>query len=213
MPKRDRFLLAALVLLGALAGCGSSPLGPTGRYDFKNYGFSIRFPKNWEIREGYSIGSTVTVAVTALSPPDSSTDRFRDRIIVITETLSSKTRVEDYSVQFALSQMTKFPEYSDYLPMNWWVETISSSQYTAVVNYYRYFPKDFRPIKTVDSSGQTFVEIRDFFGLAHFLMNDLKTYVVIHYGESNKFYKNTELFKDVIGSFRFEQSSSLGGVR
>ena len=65
-------------------------------------GFSIEFPKDWEIKEDY-MGSLVM----ALSPLKNSQDDFRENIIITIEKLSKDMTIDEY-LDFNMAKLGKF---------------------------------------------------------------------------------------------------------
>jgi len=196
MSKRERFLLlAALLIIGALSGCGSSPTGPTSpvTYSFKEQGFSIRFPKNWEIKEGYRLGPDISLVVTATSPLDSPTDEFRERVSVIVEELPSSLRLEEYAVRVPLSLLVfKFPDYREHNPIRWEEEIIPTSKYVAARHFYYYYEEI--PGRVDISRGLVSTIV--------ILTNGNRGYAIIY--NRCKITAFPNMFDEIVKSFRFE---------
>jgi len=90
--SRKLALFGVVCLLGViLVSCSSCSKKEPGRYYNNRENFSMRFPVNWEVREG-----VMGTAVAALSPQEGSSDAFRENVNVLFETLPTRMSLEEY---------------------------------------------------------------------------------------------------------------------
>jgi hypothetical protein len=85
MPNRS-IVLIVLVLL--ISGCSSKE---TGRYYNTKDDFSLKFPKDWENREGF-----MGTDVISLSPKENAGDQFRENVNVVVEPLPDGMDLNGY---------------------------------------------------------------------------------------------------------------------
>jgi len=97
-----RLLIVGLVFV-LLLGCGGS--GTEG-YRNEKYGFSIRFPEGWEVKEGF-----MGTAVLCRSPKESSTDEFSENINIVVEQLSGVKSLNEYYQKSLAGAKTLMDEF------------------------------------------------------------------------------------------------------
>ncbi|MFW6414874.1 MAG: PsbP-related protein [Thermodesulfobacteriota bacterium] len=93
MKKIALLLLTGLLSVLFLANPAMSESEEIGWQVYKNqdYGFSISFPENWEVKERYR-----NTVVVALSPVRGARDNFRENVNLNVQALQSGMRLEKY---------------------------------------------------------------------------------------------------------------------
>lgn len=87
-----------LIILGliALAMFG----GPMRTYESKDYGVSISYPSNWELRENFE----GTIAIFA-SPKETSMDLFQENVNIVAQDLSANPMTLEQYTETAIKQL------------------------------------------------------------------------------------------------------------
>lgn len=197
MLKRERrFLFTALLLIGALAGCGSKP-GPTqpssastepGRYYSREHGFSIVLPTGWAKQENLAnvsnpaLGTNFTIVVAAVSPTEGSNDTFAENTLVGVLSFPSSISLTNFFELMRTDAESTLPGY----------RILEQGQVIINSN---------NAIWIVDSPGTGQLNLR---GLKYFLVNGRKGYFVQSLAAPASFTAYRRIFEDTARSFRFE---------
>jgi len=168
-------VLAAVIVIG-LASTGCARREP-GRYYNKEKGFSIRFPDQWEKKEGL-----MGTAVAALSPQQDPADDFRENVNVVVEDMPKALGLEEY-FQANLANMGRL--MTDY-------REVERGELTVYKNDARWL---------VYSHSMGLVETKV---LAYILVRGSRGYVITCSAAPDQFPEYRAQFEEIGRSFRFE---------
>jgi len=99
--RYQAILLCSFLVISLLVPLRAHADNDDNRYESKEKGFSIEFPKGWEQKEGF-MGTTVV----GLRPEKGDKEEFRENVNVVVEDLSKPWTLKDY-VKANLTNMQK----------------------------------------------------------------------------------------------------------
>ncbi len=170
-------ILLILMILLHVAIITSCARKEKGRFYSDEYGFSIVFPKYWEIQQ-----QEMGAVVIALSPEEGSRDDFRENIAITVEDVADDTTLENY---FELSQKNLKNYSKDYRLLyknNTWL-----SKKPAMILGFTYTMSGLK-LKV----------------LQYYCLNKNKVYVITCTALPHTFDRYEAKFLKIVRSFRFE---------
>jgi hypothetical protein len=167
--------IAFIVLVLILSGCSSKE---ADRYYNKKDDFSVKFPKEWENREGF-----MGTDVISLSPKENAADQFRENVNVVVEPLPEGMDLNGYF-------NANIPKLSSVVRDFQQNETGS-----AIINNNRA-----EWLIYTGSIGTITLKAKQYY-----LVNDKKGYVITCSATPATYDAYNSIFDTVVNSFQFEQ--------
>jgi len=104
-------ILCIFIFLGfGLNGCGKKTPPEPGRYYNKNYSFSIKFPKEWELYKSQELDDAV---VEVTSPWENDSDMFSEFIAIYVDEVSLGTSLEEYFNELNQNSENELAHYQE----------------------------------------------------------------------------------------------------
>ncbi|MCX8122895.1 MAG: DcrB-related protein [Spirochaetes bacterium] len=174
--RYSAILISVIVLnIVLLSGCARKE---KGRYYNDEYGFSIVFPKYWEIQQ-----KEMGAVVIALSPEEGSKDDFRENVAITVENMTDNVTLEQY---FELSQKNLKNYSKDYKLL--YKNTTWLAKKPAMILGFTYSMSGLK-LKV----------------LQYYCLNNSKAYVITCTALPHSFGRYEESFLKIVRSFRFEK--------
>ncbi|MBP6291160.1 MAG: hypothetical protein KA407_05915 [Spirochaetes bacterium] len=177
MKQRNILFLIIVIAVSTITVIGCSRK-EKGRYYNDEYGFSIVFPKYWEIQQ-----KEMGTAVVALSPEEGSRDDFRENVAITVEDVSDGETLEKY---FVVSQQNLKSYSKDYMLLyknNTWL-----SRKPAMILGFTYSMSGLK-LKV----------------LQYYCLYKNKAYVITCTALPHTFDRYEEIFLKIVRTFRFEK--------
>jgi hypothetical protein len=175
MKYKTLLILIILFNVVLLSSCARKE---KGRFYSDEYGFSIVFPKYWELQQ-----QEMGAVVIALSPEEGSRDDFRENIAITVEDVADDATLEKY---FELSQKNLKSYSKDYKLL--YKNTTWLSRKPAMILGFTYTMSGLK-LKV----------------LQYYCLNNKKAYVITCTALPHTFDRYEEKFLKIIRSFRFEK--------
>jgi len=172
-----RILLITIILLNLvlLISCSRKE---KGRYYSDEYGFSIVFPKYWEIQQ-----KEMGTAVIALSPEEGSKDDFRENVSITVEEVSGDITLDKYFVVSQQNLKSYSKDYKLLYKNNTWL-----SRKPAMILGFTYSMSGLK-LKV----------------LQYYCLYKNKAYVITCTALPHTFDRYEEIFLKIVRTFRFEK--------
>ncbi|MCK4420547.1 hypothetical protein KAW48_02025 [candidate division WOR-3 bacterium] len=173
-------LFIALVIFGFIVnGCGTKSPPEPGRYYNKGKGFSIKFPGEWEIKEG---PGQEEPAVEATSPWENEADMFSEFIAIYVDELPGTTSLKDYFNELNFNTENDLAHYQEKERGN---ISIDNTDTKWIIFTYT----------LAEGAMQS---------ISYLLIKDNKAYMISCNSEPEKFDMYRSKFKEAVQTFRFE---------
>lgn len=170
-------ILCAVVSM-SMYSCGKDH--EPGRYYNEAKGFSIKFPDEWEIKEGDGIEAPL---VEAVSPWEDEDDPFSEFISVDVEEFSENVDLERYTDRLRSDHAEEFPFYEEIEEGETTIDGVAAKSIVFDIGM---------------EEGTNRV-------LGFVLAREKRGYLISCVAEDSKFSDYKEIFEEAIYSFRFEQ--------
>ncbi|MCK4322643.1 hypothetical protein KAX08_09025 [candidate division WOR-3 bacterium] len=173
------FLLIFVFSWFGINGCGKKSPPEPGRYYNKTKGFSIKFPKGWEIFEGQTEEDPV---VEAVSPWESDSDMLSEFISIYVDELPNWMDLDDYYSELSINSENELAHYQE---EDSGTSTIDDTYVKWLIFSY-----------TVAEGAMQ--------NISYLFFKDHQAYIITCNSEPEKFYMYKSKFEEVAQSFKFE---------